>query len=72
MAGGKITDEIYKKYFAQIDAVLEATGNDYAKTAGIVSWFYGGSVERWRHVLKGKKGKAMPNAVKEFLKLNKK
>ena len=72
MAGSKVTDEIYKKYSSKIDAILEATENNYTKTAQIVAWFYGGSSERWRHVLKSKKGKAMPNAVKEFLKLNKK
>ena len=71
MAGNKTTDDIYQQYSSQIDAVLEATENNYKKTAEIISWFYGGSVERWRKVLKNKKGKAMPDAVKEFLKLSK-
>ena len=46
-----VIDEIYKKYKAQINAVVEATNKNYTKSAEIVSWFYGGSVERWRHVL---------------------
>lgn len=72
MAGNKVTDDIYQKYSSQIDAILDATENNYTKAAEIVSWFYGGSTERWRKVLKNKKGKTMPDTIKEFLKLSNK
>ena len=62
---------IETKYKTQIDGVVEGTGKNFLKSAEIVSYFYGGSVERWRKVLKTKKGTAMPNAVKEFLKFKK-
>lgn len=65
---GKV-EKIYEEYRKQIDAVLEATGKNYKKSAEIISWFYGGSIERWRKILKNKKGNAIPSAVKEFLHL---
>jgi len=71
MAGHASIEKIYAQYKTKIDAVVEGTGNNYTKAAEIVSWFYGGSVERWRKVLKTKKGTAMPKAVKDFLKLKK-
>lgn len=64
-------EDIYKKYKIKIDAVVEGTNKNYKKAAEIVSWFYGGSTERWRKVLKNKKGTAMPTSVKEFLKFKK-
>jgi len=67
-----VIDEIYSKYKAQIDAVVEATNKNYTKSAEIVSWFYGGSAERWRHVLSSQKGTAMPKMIKKFLKLESK
>ena len=62
-------EEVYKKYQGQIDAIVEATNKNYTKSAEIVSWFYGGSVERWRHVLSSQKGTAMPKTIKKFLNL---
>ena len=64
-------DELFQQYSRQINAVVEATEKNYKKSGEILSWFYGGTVEGWRKYLKKKKGSAMPEAVKEFLKLNK-
>ena len=72
MAKRGIVEEIYDKYKAQIDSIVEATNKNYTKSAEIVSWFYGGSVERWRHVLSSQKGTAMPKTIKKFLKLESK
>lgn len=72
MVNPGVIDEIYVKYKAQIDAVVEATNKNYTKSAEIVSWFYGGSVERWRHVLSSQKGTAMPKMIKKFLNLESK
>ena len=72
MVNPGVIDEIYDKYKPQIDAVVEATNKNYTKSAEIVSWFYGGSVERWRHVLSSQKGKAMPKMIKKFLDLKSK
>ena len=44
MAKRGIVEEIYDKYKAQIDSIVEATNKNYTKSAEIVSWFYGGSV----------------------------
>lgn len=61
-------DEIYEKHKQQIHSIVEAVGGSYNKASIIVSWFYGGSSERWRKVLPKKKSVAMPKEVKEFLK----
>jgi len=62
-----VIESIYEQHRSEIDALLHYSNYNYAKTAKIVSWFYGGSVERWRHVLSSKKKTSIiPPEVKEL------
>ena len=42
--------------------------NNYKKAATIISWLYGASSERWRHILSAQKKSKPPKEVEEFLK----
>lgn len=60
-------DHLYEQHRQQIDALLHHSNYNYAKTAKIASWFYGGSADRWRHVLsEKKKDSKIPSEVKEL------
>ncbi len=63
-----VIETIYRQYKSQIDAIVELTNYNYTKAAKIVAWFYGGSSERWRHVLSSKKKTpTIPPEIKELL-----
>lgn len=59
---------IYKKYQTQIDTIVKIMGNNYTKSAKIISWLYGSSYETWRKFLASKKSPKIPAEVKELLK----
>jgi len=65
-------EKIYSEYKSQIETIAEIMGNNYTKTAKIVSWLYGGSSERWRKVLAAGKKQKPPKEIEEFLKKLKK
>ncbi len=65
-------EEIYSKYKTQIETITEMMNHNYAKAAKIISWLYGGSTERWRHILAGQKKQKLPKEIEEFLKKFKK
>ena len=61
-------ETIYIQYKIQIDTITEMMDNNYKKAATIISWLYGGSSERWRHILSAQKKSKPPKEVEEFLK----
>ena len=61
-------ERIYSQHKTQIDTITEIMNHNYSKTAKIISWLYGGSSERWRHILSGQKKLKPPKEVEEFLK----
>ena len=65
-------EKIYSQYKTQIDIITEIMNQNYNKTAKIISWLYGGSSERWRHILSSQKKQKPPKEVEEFLKKFKK
>ena len=65
-------EKIYSEYKSQIDTIAEIKENNYNKTAKIVAWLYGGSSERWRHILSAGKKQKPPKEIQEFLRKLKK